>query len=76
MKTILPKPDFKRRKKTSYKESELGLTRAATRISRPIFSKDLVSSPTTSSPTYKQSKQNQYKSNRSILKPLVLNITQ
>lgn len=30
------------------------LTRAATRISRPIFSKDLVSSPTTSSPTYKQ----------------------
>lgn len=39
------------------------LTRAATRISRPIFSKDLVNSPTTSSPTYKQLKQNQYKSN-------------
>jgi hypothetical protein len=30
------------------------LTRAATRISRPIFSKDLVSSPTTSCPTCKQ----------------------
>ena len=31
---------------------ENGLTKAATRISRPIFSMDLVNSPTTSCPTY------------------------
>jgi len=50
------KPELKR-------ESKVRLTKAATRISRPIFWKALVNSPTTSSPTYKHHKQNQYNSN-------------